>query len=78
MSCLKQLAAKGICWTMLIDSALWETVYSDTLAAEAESRPVFTYINLSSRLVLPIWMTPGSIGHEDDEWDSGQANKAAA
>ena len=65
---MQAVGCEGADWTLIADESLWSGLLNETLVAESERPPraAFTYIDFTSRLMLPIWMPAQTVGRSPD------------
>eukprot|EP00971_Amphidinium_carterae_P297368 5907800-Amphidinium_carterae.1 len=59
---LKQVGYESVPHHLLPEQGIWQQMEHENNAAAAVNRVAFTYVDLTSKEVLPLWIAPDAVG----------------
>ena len=62
VSKLKAAGAGGLGFHLQVDTPVWQLLNSESEAAKIEGRTAFSYVDLTSKAMLPVWMPADAVG----------------
>ena len=68
---LTKASCAGLPPSMLTDVSVWQAMSADTEAARKKGKVAFTYVDFTSRAMLPPWLPQGAVGGKKRKADGG-------
>ena len=80
---LKTASCEGLPYELQAENQLWAALAADTAAAQKTNRTAFTYVDLTAKQVLPVWLPADAVGGKsvpisEELWDTSRTNSSIA
>ena len=73
---LAAAGAQGLGFHLQVDSPVWQLLAAEFEAAKIDGRTAFSYVDLTSKALLPVWLPADAVGGKSagaSDWQSGEA-----